>query len=201
MSHKERIESFLIGGLSGLMVVAAYLVMHAWSSGANAGDWLGFAGALLGTILAIGGAIFVEHYRRKMERNDELRLLRSALSRITMGANVLVGDGLPEGLNIEGKRGHYLDALSNIHSGFGIIIYAKERLNFALKNPELFSDLQRVELHLKLSEKDRLAEERILSTDNLTEAVLNVMQEKLSFEVGALGYCSDQAVQRIDRQR
>ena len=201
MTPQQKLESFLVGGLTGLAVVGIYLLIRGFSPSADAGDWLSFSGSLFGTGLAIAGAVFVEHYRRRLEREEEHTLLRAALARIVEGSNVIAGDGLPEGLNVEGHRGFYLDALSKISSGVGIITYAKERLNIALRNPDLFSALQRVELHIKLSEQDRLAEERILSGRQITEAILEVTRDKLMFEVGALGYCADQAVRRIDARQ
>lgn len=68
MSKKRIIEEVAVGGLSGLVLVVGYIMLRGYLDSASAGDWLQFAGAMLGTGLAVVGALYVEKRRRVHEK-------------------------------------------------------------------------------------------------------------------------------------
>jgi hypothetical protein len=73
---KRILEEIAVGGLSSLALVLIYILIRANLDGAGPGDWLQFAGAMLGSGTAVGGALFIEALkRRRDERQGEATLL------------------------------------------------------------------------------------------------------------------------------
>lgn len=67
---KQVIREAAVGGLSGLAVVIGYIIVRSYTDGAQAGDWLQFAGAMLGTGGAVAGALFIESWKRKRDNEQ-----------------------------------------------------------------------------------------------------------------------------------
>lgn len=67
--------SLILGLLIG---VCATMALHVDQPGPDAGDWLAFAGALVGVVFTIVGTLWLEHYRATANaREDRLMLLRT----------------------------------------------------------------------------------------------------------------------------
>ena len=67
---KQVIREASVGGLSGLALVVCYIVVRSYTDGAQAGDWLQFAGAMLGTGGAVAGALFIESWKRRRDQEQ-----------------------------------------------------------------------------------------------------------------------------------
>lgn len=80
--NKRIIEEIVVGGLSGLALVLLYLLINAHSEGADAGDWLQFAGAMMGTGLAVVGALYVEKRRRDHDKQQGQATLLDVLKQM-----------------------------------------------------------------------------------------------------------------------
>ncbi len=66
---KSILEEVVVGGLTALALIIGYnIYLSAHVKGIEAGDWLQFSGALLGTFLAVIGALYVERRRREHEK-------------------------------------------------------------------------------------------------------------------------------------
>lgn len=84
--NKHIAQEIVVGGLSGLGLVAGYILLRGYLDSASAGDWLQFAGAMMGTGLAVAGALYVEKRRRDHDKDrgkatllDALRLIDTEL--------------------------------------------------------------------------------------------------------------------------
>lgn len=82
MSKERIVEEVIVGSLSGLAVVAGYILLRGYLDKASAGDWLQFAGAMLGTGLAVAGALYVEKRRRDHDKQQGQATLLDALRQI-----------------------------------------------------------------------------------------------------------------------
>jgi len=79
---KRIFQEVIAGGLSGLFLVLIYILVRAHFDGAQPGDWLQFAGALLGSGTAVGGALFIERRKRDRDAERGKTTLMDALSAI-----------------------------------------------------------------------------------------------------------------------
>ncbi|KFD27054.1 hypothetical protein [Sphingobium yanoikuyae] len=59
---KNRVTEALVGGAAGLVVVATYIIARAVFNGADDGDWLNFAGVVVGVMLTAGVTIGLQRY-------------------------------------------------------------------------------------------------------------------------------------------
>ena len=77
-----RYSLLLLVAMAGVAAGAAVmLVVGAPATDIKAADWLQFAGAMIGVIFAIWGALAVEHWRqREAEGKEELLLLTSMIA-------------------------------------------------------------------------------------------------------------------------
>lgn len=80
--NKRIVEEVVVGGLSGLGLVVGYILLRGYLDRASAGDWLQFAGAMLGTGLAVVGALYVEKRRRDHEQRQGKATLLDVLRQI-----------------------------------------------------------------------------------------------------------------------
>lgn len=92
LNWKDRLKEALVGGLAGLSVVVAYIIVHAALTGTPASDWLSFAGAVAGSGLAVAGAVWIEHWKRNRERQAEANALLASVIRIRAIADVMLKD-------------------------------------------------------------------------------------------------------------
>ncbi|PHP18766.1 hypothetical protein CG471_15980 [Sphingobium sp. IP1] len=83
MNWRSRVSEALVGGATGLFVVACYIVARARIDGADAGDWLAFAGVIFGVMLTAGVTVGIQKFgdwekfqplrKRALAEVDELR--------------------------------------------------------------------------------------------------------------------------------
>ena len=92
MSWSDRALEAAVGGASGLIVVAIFIVTRAWLHGVSDGDWLQFAGVIIGVALTITGAKLVDEVgsraRRARCKHDftlAVRAVATGLARMTDG--------------------------------------------------------------------------------------------------------------------
>lgn len=94
--NKRIVQEAAVGALSGLALVAGYIVLRSYLDDAKAGDWLQFAGAMLGTGLAVVGAVSIESWKRRREEQQGQATLRDVLNEMRdafdTAAEPLTGD-------------------------------------------------------------------------------------------------------------
>lgn len=87
MNKGRIVQEALVGGITAVAVVVGYnIYLRAHLDGIQGDDWLQFAGAMLGTGLAVVGALYVEKRRRDHDKDrgkatllDALRLIDTEL--------------------------------------------------------------------------------------------------------------------------
>ena len=78
MNKRAAIQEAIVGGSTGLFVVAAFIVVRSWS-GASDTELLSFAGAVIGATVTVAGSIFIFQWQRDTERREERQLLLELL--------------------------------------------------------------------------------------------------------------------------
>lgn len=80
MTNRDRLESAAIGGITGLLIVAVYIVLRGWQSDVKPGEWLNFAGVIFGVAATVGGTIGLDSLRKSIARRQALGELIRALN-------------------------------------------------------------------------------------------------------------------------
>jgi hypothetical protein len=70
---RDNLTSAAIGGSTGVVAALGVIAVHGKFGEISAGDLLQFFGALAGTLLAIGGAVWIEERKRMQESADLAR--------------------------------------------------------------------------------------------------------------------------------
>lgn len=78
MRPAEVIAAVLVGALIGVGVTMALTS----SPSADAGDWLAFAGALVGVVATILGTLWLEHYRSQATERKQRATVTSSLNEV-----------------------------------------------------------------------------------------------------------------------
>lgn len=76
---RENVVSAAIGSVSGIFGALLVVALHRGLGGVEAGDVLSFFGAIVGTGLAVAGAVWVEERKRKTQIADGSRPILDAL--------------------------------------------------------------------------------------------------------------------------
>ncbi len=76
--------SLLVGGAVG---AAAAMATKKTVPGADAGDWLSFAGALVGVVVTIAGALWLEHHKSTTQQRKERQILLRCLADLRSALN------------------------------------------------------------------------------------------------------------------
>lgn len=77
--HNPILREAVVGGATGVAVVLFFIVLKSVIDGVASSDWLRFAGTILGTTFAVFGAGVIEHYKRKLAKDEAVDALRDAI--------------------------------------------------------------------------------------------------------------------------
>ena len=81
MNDRNRLSEALVGGGTGLLVVASYIVLRSLADGAGPGDWLNFAGVIFGVALTIAGTLIVTAIAKALsEKEKRAQFIRAVKS-------------------------------------------------------------------------------------------------------------------------
>ncbi|MET0239449.1 MAG: hypothetical protein ABW184_06075 [Sphingobium sp.] len=78
MDWRNRAIEAIVGGSAGLLVIAVYILGRNILDTADDGDWLAFSGAIIGVMLTIGGAAFVQWVPGHLLSRKRVREIRRA---------------------------------------------------------------------------------------------------------------------------
>jgi hypothetical protein len=136
------IFAFLIGVAFGN--IAFHPLLHADDIGS--GDLLSFSGSLLGVVLAVVGALFIEAIRREANRRDERRPLKDALS--ALNRLLLKMRFPPEGDLLASQKTRAVQLLMSLEDVRAVLAVVRDK-----------TSLVSVSASLHLREIDRIIEE------------------------------------------
>jgi hypothetical protein len=114
---KERGAEALAGGAAGLAVVAAYIVLRSLVEGAGAGDWLNFAGVVLGVGLTVAATLWLQRHgeRRKAAAS------RTAVTRCIGSIIGLTDSSVSKSLHAEIQAQALKDAQEHFRWAVGLL--------------------------------------------------------------------------------
>lgn len=185
-----------VGGVAGLAVVTLYIILESLAVGADAGDWLGFAGAIVGVGGAAGTAIYVEERKRRQSRRDDIRLLAGALQDLDQALEAFAPD-VDHGPDLYRQREAILSSLERLN--FGCELFAHARAASKIDDVTLWRLVRRVEQvigdHVAMLER----EAGIIDDYGVTEGILKVFRQKTTAFSERLKPLLAQALDRIDR--
>lgn len=78
----DRFASAVIGGFAGIIAALGVVTVHTGVGGIDAGDVLQFTGGVMGSGLAVAGALWVERRRRALDAVEGARPVLDALLRL-----------------------------------------------------------------------------------------------------------------------
>lgn len=139
-----------IGAVGGCAATILFFQAAPDAQRSDVGDMLGFLGAIVGTLLAIGGAVYIEHLKRFSENRQQkiviLQVLDHAASRIRFHSNEVYY----EGMNVKPKISLvsdlfkaldlYFDGIVAKSTNFDVIRYSVWMKNEAKSNHEKLED-------------------------------------------------------------
>lgn len=173
------------------------MALHIDRPGPDAGDWLAFAGALVGVAFTIAGTLWLESYRAsKGEREDQqlvlkvLNEVRSALREVNQ----------PRGDQpVAEAQAAWLAREKNLSKAFNKFIYARHYV--PKRNIEAWRAIEELNEAMTPERQEVEKELRHLEQDGHHEGVLNVNVSKMGQVHDRLIGTLDAACQIIEQHR
>lgn len=175
MSWKNYLPEAAVGGGAGLAVVVFYIIANGWAGGANAGDWLAFAGALVGTAGAAGTALYVEERRRRLRRRDDLRLLREALDDVQR-TTLALGQAPGPFVGADAEKTFILEALDEL--ALGCELFREARAAAKIDDAALWRAIRRVEMAIDAHRASLEREAAVVGGFAPSDEILRISREK-----------------------
>lgn len=157
--------------LLGLGVgVCGTMALHFDQPGPDAGDWLGFAGALVGVVFTIIGTLWLEHYRATANVRDDLLILQKTLKEIHDALNAAKKNrGV---LPIGEERPKRIEAEERLLRSFNKFIYARHYV--PKRNLEAWQVIEELNEAINRERSTVEKEIRTITDAGENEAVLGV---------------------------
>ena len=195
MSWKDKINEAIVGGLSGLLVVVLYLIAQAILHGADPGDWLAFAGAMLGIGGATFTAIYVADRTRRAARRDDVRLLKGALEDLDDTLErISRNDTAPDRAM---QKDNIVLLLTQLELGQEVFGYARETSK--IDDVTLWRHVRIIEITIDENAKMIARETAIVSNNEPTDEILRIYIEHTQAFANNLRPLLRSAIDRIGR--
>jgi len=153
------------------------------SDGIGSGDWLAAAGNLAGVILAVGGAVYVESWKRQSAVRSDLKMIEDALRELDSSFEELKKE--PQiNWEVSVKKLPVIEAMERLQS-------ARELLNFTrreakVKDIHLWRQLGQIEAGIDGHDAMLTKELAILQGYSVTDRVLEINRSQLLGFVAAI---------------
>lgn len=174
MTIRDKVGEAVVGGLTGLAVVVVYLIARAAIHGAGPGDWLAFAGAMVGIGGATGTAIYVADRTRRTARRDDVNLLKGALEDldVTLGKIARGDAGEPD------RHKQKADIVSLLEQlNLGREVFAHARATSKIDDVTLWRHVRVVEMTIEDNAKMLEKETAIVGEREPTDEILRIYRE------------------------
>ncbi|WP_345169489.1 hypothetical protein [Sphingomonas daechungensis] len=142
----------------------------------DAGDWLAFAGALLGVVLAVGGAIFVERWKKSTELQADLKLIEDALVELEQSLSSL-DVPFDADRRVADQKQPVIHSLERLEDARAVLAFAREQTK--VTDIALWRGLRSIELDIDARRQMLDQEKGILLGRNVTRRVLEINRSKL----------------------
>lgn len=167
------IAALLLGILIG---ICGTMALHVDNPGPDAGDWLTFAGALIGVVFTITGTLWLEGYRASKGEREDKQLLMKALDemRAALGqVNQPRGDA-----PIADAQRAWIAREQALRNSFNKFVYARHYV--PKRNIEAWRAVEELNDAITRERPELEKELRHLNEDGHHEGVLTVSVNKMS---------------------
>jgi hypothetical protein len=145
-------------------------------SAVQPGEWIQSASAIVGVALTVWAAGVLEDRKRRLQREDEQRLVREAVDQLSRTIPAILQE-VEQGLSLVDRIRSTREQYSAFVDAQSTFIHAHAHLSPAGLN--LWASLSRLHRSLGLM-TDRLnSEDRIIHGDNVSEQVWAISREKI----------------------
>lgn len=175
MTRNEVMREIVGGGIAGLVAFAAFLIFQGIFQGADAGDWLAFAGAMIGIGGATGTAIYVADRSRRAARRDDVNLLKGSLE--DLGNTVeQMARGDPEESDRNRKKDNIIFRLADLNLGRDVFAHA--RTTSRINDATLWRRVRIIEIAIEKYVKVIEREIAIVGNNEPSDEILRVHHEQ-----------------------
>ena len=167
------IAALILGVLIG---ICGTMALHIDHPGPDAGDWLTFAGALVGVFFTISGTLWLEDYRASKGERDDKKLLMKALDEMhaTLGQiNEPRGDA-----PIAQAQPKWIEMEEALRNSFNKFVYARHYV--PKRNIEAWRAIEELNDAITRERPEVEKELRHLREDGHHEGVLTVNVNKMN---------------------
>ena len=194
MTTQDKIREAIVGGLTGLAVVVVYLIVRAILNGADAGDWLAFAGAMVGIGGAALTAIFIADRTRRIARSDDVNLLKGALEDLD-GTLRKIARGDADEPDKQKQKDNIVSLLTQLR--LGREVFAHARATSKIDDVTLWRHVRIVEMVIEDNAKMLEKETAIVGDREPTDDILRIYREHTGAFAGELRPRLRDAIERI----
>lgn len=196
MTSRDKVGEALVGGVTGLAVVVVYLIARAAFEGADAGDWLAFAGAMTGIGGATFTAIYVADRTRRLGRRDDLNLLKGSLEDLGETVAKMVRGDVDES-DRNRQKDNIIFRLADLN--LGREVFAHARATSRIDDVTLWRRVRIIEITIEKYAKVIEREIAIVGNNEPTDDILRVHRERAQELADDIGPLLDSALDRIEQ--
>ncbi|MBL0914468.1 MAG: hypothetical protein IBJ13_02820 [Sphingopyxis sp.] len=196
MHWKDKVGEAVVGGLAGLAVVVLFLIAQALLYGATPGDWLAFAGAMIGIGGATGTAIYAADRSRRAARRDDVNLLRGAMHDLD-GTLAKIARGDAGEQDKAKQKDSIVLLLTQLE--FGREVFAHALTTSRIDDVTLWRHVRLIEKSIADNAKMIARETAIVGKNEPTDDILRIYREHTKAFAGELRPLLRSAIERIDR--
>lgn len=149
--------------------------MHV-TDGIGVGDWFSAAGNLVGVVVAVAGAIYVESWKRKASTRADLRMIEGALRELDTSLEQLKQAPAP-GLSVSERKRPVIDAMERLQTARELLKFTRSEAK--VKDVGLWRQLGAIEREIDEHDEMLSREIEILSGYAVSSNVLEINRSKL----------------------
>jgi hypothetical protein len=170
----------LAGSIGGLTTGVVLNASNRWSSLLVNSDTFG---AAIGAFLAILGAVGIEEYRRRRDRNSDYGLIRDSLVDLRDAMDQLIAEGAEEP-NLPARQREILDAIDYLADARALLAFARE--NATIKDVLVWKRLRAIEQYIDENETMLDRETHIIKQAVPTARVVEIYVSNMTSFVKSL---------------
>jgi hypothetical protein len=153
------------------------------TEGIGSGDWLAAAGNLVGVILAVGGAVYVESWKRQSAVRSDLKMIEDALRELDSSFEELKKEPRIN-WEVSVKKRPVIEAMERLQSARELLGFTRKEAK--VKDIHLWRQLGQIEAGIDEHDAMLTRELAILQGYSVTDRVLEINRSQLLAFVAAI---------------
>ncbi|MFA6114312.1 MAG: hypothetical protein WC729_09965 [Sphingomonas sp.] len=196
------IVSAVLGGVTGGVVafVVAIIISRpsVWAgfTGISGGEWLQALAAVVGVFLTIQGTLWLEERKRKRDRMEEQRLLKSALITFRNMATAIVAPDA-EDASLQQRALKTAAHFEILRNAYGSLEYARQ--SYRITDIKLFMALDTLKQDYEAARVKLGSEESLARGRHVTEPALAICRSELKDFVDEMQLPTNEAIDALEK--